>query len=322
MEVTAPNSCEDTPSTTCPVEGCDEVFESKHGARIHFRYHTEDEKRDALIGALRELHDNLGRTPTAGEMGSSGAFSVTTYCNYYSSWTDAVRAAGFEPHRHRDITDTELFSELHRLYHELGRTPKTTDMRDHGKFGISTYVNRFSSWNHALKAAGYDPTFISHVNRDDLLAELGRLHQKLRRVPAKSHMNELGRFATRTYQCEFGSWNEAIKAAGMEPNQTFGETWNYYYGPDWSTRREEVIERDGGVCRVCRLSRREAEQDLNIHHIRPARGFACGDTVNYDKMNDLSNLVTLCSSCHQQFEGLWTDCTPEAFAKRARGARR
>lgn len=298
MNRSYPDTRDETSSCSCPVKECDAVFDSKHGTRIHFRYHTEDEKRDALLNALREFHDDLGRTPTTGEMASSGVFSVTTYCNYYSAWIEAVRAAGFEPHRHRNITDTGLFSELHRLYHELGRTPKTTDMRDHGKFRISTYVNRFSSWNHALEAAGYDPTFISHANRDDLLAELDRLHQELQRVPAKSHMNELGRFATRTYQCEFGSWNEAIKTAGMEPNQTFGETWNYHYGPDWSTRREEVIERDGGVCRVCGLPRRETEQDLNAHHIRPARGFASDDTVDYDTMNELSNLVTLCSTCY------------------------
>jgi 5-methylcytosine-specific restriction endonuclease McrA len=82
-----------------------------------------------------------------------------------------------------------------------------------------------------------------------------------------------------------------------------------------------VIERDGSVCRVCGLPRRDAEQDLNVHHIRPARGFASDDAVDYDTMNELSNLVTLCSSCHQRFEGLWKDCTPEEFAQRARDAR-
>ena len=287
METTSPDSRKAMASAICPVDGCHDVFDSKHGAGIHFRYHTEDEKRDALINALRELHDGLGRTPTAGDMNRAGAFSVTTYCNYYSTWTEAVRSAGFEPHRRRDITDADLLSELHRLYNEIGRTPNTVDMRDRGKFGISIYANRFGSWNQALKAAGYDPNVVSHANRDELLAELNRLYHEIRRVPAKSHMNELGRFATRTYQREFGSWNEAIKAAGMEPNQTFGETWNYHYGPEWSARREEVIERDGGVCRVCGLPRREDAQDLNVHHIRPARGFASDDRVDYVTMNEL-----------------------------------
>lgn len=320
MEIDHTDTREVIISARCPVDSCDEVFDTKHGSRIHFRYHPDDEKQEALLAGIRDLNDDLGRPPTAGEMDALGRFSVSTYQNHFSRWTEAVQSAGLNPHRRRDLTDAELISELHRLRDYLKRTPRASDMLEEGEYAVSSYVNRFGSWNRTLESAGYDPNLVYSADRVDLLNELDRLYRELRRVPSKSHMAELGQFATRTYQSEFGSWNEAIRAAGMEPNQTFGESWNYHYGPNWSNRREETIERDDSACRVCGCPREMATQDLNVHHIRPAREFVSGDDIDYTAMNELSNLITLCSGCHQRFEGLWTECSPMEFARRGREA--
>jgi hypothetical protein len=77
-----PDSRDGMASSACPVEECDDVFDSKHGARIHFRYHTEDEKRSTLISVINQLNDDLGRPPTPDEMDDCGVFSVTTYQHY------------------------------------------------------------------------------------------------------------------------------------------------------------------------------------------------------------------------------------------------
>jgi 5-methylcytosine-specific restriction endonuclease McrA len=320
MEIDHTDTHEITTSTRCPVDSCDEVFNTNHGARIHFRYHPDVEKQEALLAELRELNDDLGRPPTAGEMDAIGRFSVLTYQNYFSRGTEAVQSAGLIPHRRRDLTDAELISELHRFRDDLKRTPRASDMLEEGKYAVSSYVNRFRSWNRTLETAMYDPDLVYSADHVYLLNKLDRLHRELRRVPSKSHMTELGQFATRTYQSEFGSWNKAIRAAGMEPNWTFDESWNYHYGPNWSNRPEKTIERDGSACRICGCPREMATQDLNVHHIRPARGFVSGDDVDYTGMNELSNLITLCSGCHQRFEGLWTECSPVEFARCGREA--
>jgi len=49
-----------------------------------------------------------------------------------------------------------------------------------------------------------------------LKKELRRLYEKNGETPTKRIMNEEGEFATGTYQKVFGSWNEAIKEAGLE----------------------------------------------------------------------------------------------------------
>lgn len=73
------------------------------------------------------------------------------------------------------------------------------------------------------------------------------------------------------------------------------------YGPNWQQQRQKVLERDDFRCRTCGAS---AKKGLHVHHIRPFRefGYAAGENENYILANQLSNLVTLCPSCHRNAE--------------------
>lgn len=317
MEIDHTDTREVTTSTRCPVDGCDEVFDTKHGARIHFRYHPDDEKREALLAALRELNDDLGQPPTAGEMDALGRFSVSTYQNYFSTWSKALQAAGLEPHRIRDLEQSDLINDLHRVAAKVDRTPTAIDIVAHSQHSSRSYIEQFGSWNQALRDAGYEPTTFRNLTPTRLLHEIKRLHEELGRVPSTTDMDDYGRFSSGTYWAHFDSWNQAIRLAGFDPRQTVKESWSNYYGADWDSRRENVIQRDGEACRVCGISREDATIELNVHHIRPARTFVSDDGVDYVRMNDLSNLITLCWRCHMSFEGLWQDASPDAFVRRA-----
>jgi len=73
-------------------------------------------------------------------------------------------------------------------------------------------------------------------------------------------------------------------------------------GPDWPNQREKAIQRDGEQCVACGMSRSAHEQeygyDIHVHHIEARRTFD-----DLEKANELSNLVTLCHSCHGTYEG-------------------
>jgi hypothetical protein len=57
------------------------------------------------------------------------------------------------------------------------------------------------------------------------------------------------------------------------------------YGPEWETRREEILERDGHTCRRCFRDKGH----LQVHHIVPkSEGGSEAD----------ENLITLCRPCH------------------------
>jgi hypothetical protein len=56
------------------------------------------------------------------------------------------------------------------------------------------------------------------IPRSDLIDEIERLANELGRTPKRREMEAQGRFAPNTYAREFGSWNEALKEAGMGLN--------------------------------------------------------------------------------------------------------
>ena len=73
------------------------------------------------------------------------------------------------------------------------------------------------------------------------------------------------------------------------------------YGPNWQVQRQKVLERDGFCCRTCGAS---GDVKLHVHHIRPFRdyGYNPGENENYLLANQMSNLVSLCPSCHRNAE--------------------
>jgi DEAD/DEAH box helicase domain-containing protein len=67
------------------------------------------------------------------------------------------------------------------------------------------------------------------------------------------------------------------------------------YGPSWPRQRDLARARDGFRCQVCGTP--EQGRTHHVHHKTPFRAFA-----NPEQANHLSNLVTLCPSCHRQAE--------------------
>ena len=67
---------------------------------------------------------------------------------------------------------------------------------------------------------------------------------------------------------------------------------------DWRNKREEILERDGYMCRLCeaeRAARRYNPDRLSVHHIEPISE-AWGLRLKDD------NLITLCDKHHDQAE--------------------
>lgn len=74
------------------------------------------------------------------------------------------------------------------------------------------------------------------------------------------------------------------------------------YGKFWSSGiRDEVIERDFNCCRLCRMSKDKSLEifgrDLEVHHKRAIRSYE-----KTEEANKMSNLITLCKSCHSSVE--------------------
>ena len=111
----------------------------------------------------------------------------------------------------------ELLVELRRVADQLGHSPSLADFREHGDIAVTTYYDRFGSWNEAIAAAGYDPNDPqTKIPDEDLLAEFDRLAAEIGEPPSAAQMNEHGEYWASTYKNRFGSWNDALAAAGFD----------------------------------------------------------------------------------------------------------
>jgi len=178
--------------------------------------HSDEE----LLADIRAVANVVDRTPSIQDYRTHGTHSVMTFFRRFGSWQEAVDRAGFEPRDQKtELTTEELIDALHALATELGESPTTTQMNDHGRYWSKVYRDRFGSWDDALDAAGLDPIDLGanrRVSDDKLLAALERLAEKQGDTPTMADMAAKGGYSPTTYQRHFGSWNAALDAADLD----------------------------------------------------------------------------------------------------------
>ena len=275
---------------------------------------TPDEK---LIEEIQRIADILGRTPRRDDLNDHSDYCRSTFFKRFGGWNNALKAAGFGPTHHLDIADGELLDELHRLSDKLERVPHASDMAESGRFSVAVYRSHFGSWNDALETAGMEPTKRRNIPKGEILDEIQRLADKLDRTPRYGDMTEHGKFGVSVCEYRFGTWTEALKAAGLDipspqdfvPSGEDSPHWSggvFPYGPGWNeAKKEQVRERDDRTCQNPKCRRSEAEhierfgRKHAVHHIQKARSFD-----DPEKRNHPDNLITLCISkeCHLKWE--------------------
>jgi 5-methylcytosine-specific restriction endonuclease McrA len=75
-----------------------------------------------------------------------------------------------------------------------------------------------------------------------------------------------------------------------------------YRGPDWKAIKAKAIKRDGHKCQSCGMTEEQHfakwGRMLDVHHINPFYNF-----TDHVLANKLTNLITLCKSCHRVEDG-------------------
>jgi len=86
--------------------------------------------RDELLTQLRNLGEELGRTPTARDLGERGRSlpSASLYAHTFGSLADALREAGFEVLRGEERLERAI-SQGAELARTLGRLPRMADWK-------------------------------------------------------------------------------------------------------------------------------------------------------------------------------------------------
>lgn len=82
-----------------------------------------------------------------------------------------------------------------------------------------------------------------------------------------------------------------------------GRHWNFQGGPNgsrrggWLKQRDLTRARDSDTCQACQVTAQQYGKHIPVHHIKPYRQFE-----DHEQANDLSNLISLCQSCHMKAE--------------------
>lgn len=172
--------------------------------------------RPTLVDHLQVLAEDFDRTPLPDDLSEDGEYTPEAYYEEFDSWYGAVLCAGLDRPIWPSLPEKELLGELHRLKRILDKVPSEEDMAERGGYGVSTYWSRFGSWNAAIEEAGYQPNSDRTCRSDEeLCEELSRLRDDLGRPPTTREMDAKGSFSSVVYQNRWGSWNDALEAAGL-----------------------------------------------------------------------------------------------------------
>ena len=178
---------------------------------------------EEILDEIRRVADlpAVDRVPSRRAFDDHAELSSSTVARRFGSWGAAVEQAGLAPNSPPDkIPRDELTAELRRLRDELDQIPTADQMDEHGAYAYITYYERFGSWADALEGVfGEVPDREwEHVSDAELIAELQRLAEANDGDrPTTVDVQERGTHATTTYRDRFGSWRDALEAAGFEP---------------------------------------------------------------------------------------------------------
>ena len=118
----------------------------------------------------------------------------------------------------RNCADDVLLGDLREVAMRLGKHSLTKDeYNSHGRFSAATMQKRFGSWNNALRGSKLPVSKRNSIPKDELLHDLKRVAKQLGLSSMSvSAYNRNGTFNAATVSKAFGSWAQALGAAGLD----------------------------------------------------------------------------------------------------------
>ena len=177
-----------------------------------------------LLDSLKLLAKKIERTPTIEDVKiSKDCPNPSTYRDHFGSYIQAIKKIGLESDK-KYYTKEDLINSLRKLYNKFGRAPRYDK-----DFGIKnnmpsskTFGKRFGSFNNALRLAGIPITKeYKRYNNNKLITILKLFAKKIGKTPRrKDFYYNKNMPDPNTYKIKFGSFNKAIKLAGLEINNS------------------------------------------------------------------------------------------------------
>jgi hypothetical protein len=189
------------------------------------------ETKERYLGMLKTAAGRIdGHTPSLADFNNLNlGISAKTIARFFGNWSKALNAAGLDLRRtwKQPFTEQECLENLDMLWSALGRQPLYDEVgHPPSIIGPKAYERIWGTYSHALKAyemwRGHSVDLNSHTvtltaDNSSLLEELRRV-SRLAGTPTitQEHINQHSRINVRTFARRFGSWEAAVKEAGLQ----------------------------------------------------------------------------------------------------------
>jgi ribonuclease I len=174
--------------------------------------------KDEVITELKKVSAFLGHSPTVTEFDLYAPLSYRTAADSFGSWNQALAAAGLKVRYVSSYTKAECLGELQRVAKDLGRTPRGREFDERAKMSYATLAAMFGTWNKGLKAAGLEVLYNKEWTKAECIRELRRVAKDLSETPQQRIFAKHSRISISALRNLFGSYNAALKAAGLSVN--------------------------------------------------------------------------------------------------------
>lgn len=179
--------------------------------------------RDECVRQIQELGVKLGRAPRVPDVRQEGdRYKTKWYFDNFDGWGELLDEAGFNADPpYNKIPDQVYLDDLQEVSEKLGCDYLKKDVyTEEGQFSGKTVREHFDSWKDALDKAGLSTTERRdrpfELTREELEDEIQRLAFELDKRPTAAELNEHGNHAYATYTNRYGSWTDALEAAGFD----------------------------------------------------------------------------------------------------------
>jgi hypothetical protein len=323
----------------CPKDKCDYEWNSTHGLHAHWRqahknsgecpveykkednpyygignkfsWDNEEEKEKILIEEIERANKEIDIL-TYSKAEKVMDVSIKTICDFFGSWNNALEVCGIDKYSRE-----QLVFELQKISKNNlnGKSPSAAEMVEYGDYSPSIYQDFFGSWNNALIEANFSINKEWKVDKKDLKSDIESILKDIEiAVPTIYDYANNGSYSTTPIYNFYNSWSDVLENIDIdfyEEEQKVGG-----YGSSWNVeKREKVRKRDKRACRVCGSSNCNGWK-MDVHHINPKDNWIVKE--EHEEMNDPSNLISLCRSCHLSLEGRFYDNSVEEFAEKSK----
>lgn len=201
---------------------CGKVFSDIRQYRTHKiqknRKHKNSINEKELIDDLKRVKKKEGKI-NCDIYDELGNFSLTTVERRFNGWNNALKKAGIEIKRERNISKEKLVSDFKKVKKKLGQVPTGEEYSKYGKYSIRPFIDKFDSWNNFLEKIGEEKKLRQNISSKKLKNDFKKVRKKLGRIPKRDEYLKFGRYSSSPFMNKFGSWNNFLREMGIEPRQ-------------------------------------------------------------------------------------------------------